>query len=35
MAVAEDDPEAKAELAGLHAGLARLGWIEGSTIHSV
>jgi putative tryptophan/tyrosine transport system substrate-binding protein len=33
MAVAADDPEAKAELAGLHAGLARLGWIEGSTIH--
>ena len=33
MAVAADDPEAKAELAGLHAGLARLGWIGGSTIH--
>src|SRR6516162_4275487 len=32
MAVAADDPEAKAELAGLHAGLARLGWIGGSTI---
>jgi putative ABC transport system substrate-binding protein len=33
MAVAADDPEANAELAGLRAGLARLGWIEGSNIH--
>src|SRR5262249_23893870 len=33
MAVADDDPEAKAELAGFREGLARLGWVEGQTIH--
>ena len=33
MRVAADDPRWKALLAGLRDGLARLGWIEGSTIH--
>ena len=33
MSVAADDPRTKAQLAGLRDGLARLGWIEGSTIH--
>ena len=33
MSVAADDPRWKALLAGLRDGLARLGWIEGSTIH--
>ena len=28
MAVAADDAEVKAELAGFREGLARLGWIE-------
>jgi putative tryptophan/tyrosine transport system substrate-binding protein len=33
MAVAADDAETKAELAGFREGLARLGWIEGRDIH--
>jgi len=33
MSLAADDPRWKALLAGLRDGLARLGWIEGSTIH--
>jgi putative ABC transport system substrate-binding protein len=33
MAVAANDPEAKAELAGFREGLARLGWVEDQTIH--
>jgi ABC-type uncharacterized transport system substrate-binding protein len=32
MAVAADDAEGKAEVAGFRDGLARLGWVEGSTI---
>jgi putative tryptophan/tyrosine transport system substrate-binding protein len=32
MAVAADDVEGKAEVAGFRDGLARLGWVEGSTI---
>jgi putative ABC transport system substrate-binding protein len=33
MSLAADDPRWKALLAGLRDGLARLGWIEGRTIH--
>ena len=33
MSLAADDPRAKAQLAGLRDGLARLGWVENSTIH--
>jgi len=33
MSLGADDPRWKALLAGLRDGLARLGWIEGSTIH--
>jgi putative ABC transport system substrate-binding protein len=33
MALAADDPRTNAQLAGLRDGLARLGWVEGSTIH--
>jgi putative ABC transport system substrate-binding protein len=32
MALAADDPRTNAQLAGLRDGLARLGWVEGSTI---
>ena len=33
MSLAADDPRTKAQLAGLRDGLARLGWVESSTIH--
>jgi putative ABC transport system substrate-binding protein len=33
MALAEDDPEAKARLAGFRQGLERRGWSEGRNIH--
>ena len=33
MSVAADDPRAKVQLAGLLDGLAKLGWVEGSTVH--
>jgi putative ABC transport system substrate-binding protein len=33
MSGAADDPRASAQLAGLRDGLARLGWVEGGTIH--
>jgi putative ABC transport system substrate-binding protein len=33
IATAADDPRVKANLAGLRDGLARLGWVEGNTIH--
>jgi putative ABC transport system substrate-binding protein len=32
MALAETDPEARAQLAGLTQGLAELGWIDGRTV---
>jgi ABC-type uncharacterized transport system substrate-binding protein len=32
MGAAADDPRMKAQLAGLREGLARLGWVEGSTL---
>ena len=33
MSVAADDPRTKEQLAGLRDALARLGWVEGTTIH--
>ena len=33
MGTAAEDTESKAELAGFRDSLAKLGWIEGSTIH--
>lgn len=30
---AEDDAETKVQLAGFRDGLAKLGWVEGRTIH--
>jgi ABC-type uncharacterized transport system substrate-binding protein len=32
MGAAADDPRVTAQLAGLREGLARLGWVEGSTL---
>jgi putative tryptophan/tyrosine transport system substrate-binding protein len=33
MSTAADDPRVREHLAGLRDGLARLGWVDGSTIH--
>ena len=32
MALAETDPEARAQLAGLTQGLVELGWLDGRTV---
>ena len=33
MGTAGEDTESKAELTGLRDSLAKLGWVEGNTIH--